>query len=595
MRTLTRTYHLVPVFFGLIIFVSVPGGVVAQIISPGRLSKAHSFLEGISKCTQCHELGEASIITQKCLNCHTPIEKSILEFTGFHGRDEIIEQSCSNCHKDHFGIDFDVLHFDSTEFNHEITGFELDGSHMDIDCGSCHNETSFIVDSTVIAYFNSFDLIPGRESTFLGLNSECRTCHVSDNVHGEQFLAESCASCHTADQWEEASNFDHVDARFQLTGKHIDVACTDCHEPMMFEDTLITRFVEIPFESCENCHEDVHEGRMTHQNGVNRTCESCHSTEGWHRISGSFSESTFSHEETGYPLVGAHINISCRDCHSSRSDENIETHLIAGTENNTYPVPESDACMDCHVDYHEGVFTHSDAGEDCESCHTVESWYPSTFGLQDHNSRSRFELAGAHIATACFSCHMSSNDEQAKPKFAFQDISCLGCHEDENPHGDLAELWAGSQTEECESCHSVQSWSSNIEFDHEAITGYELLGQHAITSCRSCHFEGLETSASNEVFSFSTVSTECSGCHQTESPHQGQFANSVLGTSCGNCHDTESFRMSDFDHSQTSFPLDGGHIGVACSGCHAQEVAEDGTSFTRFFPLSSECSSCHED
>lgn len=601
MRFLSRTYHLVPVFVGLVILISVPGRITAQIISPGRLSESHSFLEGISKCTQCHELGEPNILNQKCLDCHSPVEKSISELNGFHGREEIIEQSCSSCHIEHFGADFDLLHFDSTKFNHEITGFELDGSHDDIECSSCHSETSFIVDSTVIAYFNSFDLIAGKESTFLGLNAECSSCHVDDNSHGNQFLTQGCESCHTTERWEEALNFDHSDARFQLTGQHIDVACTDCHKPMAFNDTLITRFVEIPFGSCENCHEDVHDGRMTQLNSENRTCESCHNTEGWHTISASFSESTFSHEDTGYALIGAHTEISCRDCHSSRNDDEIVTHLIVGTENNTYPVPQSETCMDCHVDYHEGVFEYSQSGADCESCHTSESWYPSTFGLQAHNSRSRFELAGAHLATACFSCHVSSSEdteldlEESKPKFVFEDISCLGCHEDDNPHGDLDQLWEGSHTDNCESCHTEQSWSATLQFNHASVTGYELIGQHSNTSCRSCHFDSSLDNVFGEALSFSTVSAECEDCHQPESPHQGQFEGSVLGESCGNCHDTESFRMTDFDHSLTSFPLDGGHINVACSDCHTQEISEDGQAFTRFFPLSTECSSCHED
>lgn len=601
MIRLAKTYNLEPFFIGLIIIVLVPGGVTAQIISPGKLSEAHSFLEGISRCTQCHQLGEPNIINQKCLDCHTPIQTSILQMTGFHGREEIIVENCSSCHKEHFGTTFDVLHFDSTAFDHSITGFELDGEHNNIECGSCHNETSFIVDSTIVAYFNSFDLIAGREPTFLGLNSQCLTCHMDDNVHGNQFLAESCASCHTTDQWEEAANFDHAEARFQLTGKHVEVTCGSCHESMSFEGDAITRYVNIPFESCESCHEDVHEGRMTQLNGSNSSCESCHTTEDWHRVSGAFSESGFSHEQTGYALVGAHFELSCLDCHRNRNDEWIETSLIAGTENNTYPVPQSENCVDCHVDYHEGAFVHTETDNDCESCHTVDSWYPSTFGLEAHNSRSRFPLTGAHIATACFSCHLPSAadqtglEEEIKPVFEFADISCLSCHDEENPHGNLAELWSGSQTEECESCHSVQSWASDISFDHEAATGYALIGQHAEASCKSCHFESATDVTSIAKMPFNNISAECESCHETDSPHQGQFANSVMGASCENCHDTESFRMSDFDHSLTSFPLEGGHIGVACVDCHTQEIAPDGSPFIRFFPLSSECSSCHED
>ncbi len=45
---------------------------LAAQISPGALSSPHSHLEGISNCTQCHELGN-KVSDNKCLACHTEI------------------------------------------------------------------------------------------------------------------------------------------------------------------------------------------------------------------------------------------------------------------------------------------------------------------------------------------------------------------------------------------------------------------------------------------------------------------------------------------------------------------------------------------
>ena len=42
-------------------------------ISPGKLSRYHESLEGISNCTRCHVLGE-EVSNAKCLECHTPIQ-----------------------------------------------------------------------------------------------------------------------------------------------------------------------------------------------------------------------------------------------------------------------------------------------------------------------------------------------------------------------------------------------------------------------------------------------------------------------------------------------------------------------------------------
>lgn len=588
------TYHL----FLLILCAASSQALHAQLISPGKLSTSHSFLEGISHCTSCHELRNPEIINEKCTSCHTPIQASIDQLSGVHGQPEVIRESCASCHKEHFGAQFDVLHFDSTDFDHSITGFDLDNAHAELECQSCHGESSFLVDSLVLAYRAEYELI-GASSTFLGMDAECAGCHITDNIHGDQFLGESCSTCHTTKEFEGAESFNHNNAAFQLTGAHIDVECKDCHDDLPFEDSLITKYVDIDFESCENCHEDVHEGKLTTLTEPPNTCETCHTTNDWHEFTEEFPESTFDHSETGFLLVGAHNTIECESCHSPRNDELIVTAWQSGSEKNTYPSPISESCADCHVDYHEGVFVHTDKDSDCQNCHTETAWYPSTFGLDAHNTKSQFSLIGAHITTPCFSCHQpeladfSITKATEKPKFRFEDVSCNSCHDKDNPHGDLSTLWEGSSSDDCEACHNENSWNADIEFDHEGITGYALTGAHQLASCESCHFENSVTDRLSDVKSFSLISDECASCHKTDSPHQGQFQNSVIGPSCDGCHTTEAFTLADFDHSRTSYPLDGAHENVACVDCHTTEASADNSIFTRFFPVSSECSSCH--
>lgn len=577
------TYNLLIVT----VFLLCGTAVHAQIISPGKLSKAHSFLDGISHCTTCHELGKPGITNDKCLECHTPIQQSIENLEGLHGRAEIIEQSCAGCHVEHFGSEFDVLHFDSTDFDHSKTGFDIDGAHSDISCESCHDEPSFFVDDVLLEYQKKFDLT-GSHDTFLGLDSECAACHMADNVHGDQFIGESCEFCHTTTEFADVSTFDHNTADFKLTGQHIDVTCEECHQQVAFEDSLMIQFVGIESDMCTDCHEDVHEGRFTELKSPPQTCESCHTTDGWHLLGNGFQESAFDHSDTGYALVGSHMDLTCESCHTKRDDALIRNSWVSGNSSNSYPKPESDTCMNCHVDYHDGVFTHSQSDTDCQSCHTIDAWYPSTFGLEAHNEISRFELLGAHVATPCFSCHQPDDGE--KPTFVFSDISCISCHKADNPHGVLAGLWEGSKSDDCASCHNEQSWTDIASFDHEGVTGYALTGAHTAADCASCHFEGEST----EIMIFSAISTECASCHEPDSPHRGQFEFSVLGPDCETCHTTQSFRLESFDHTRTSFALDGAHINVTCVDCHVTETAPDGSRFNRFFPLSSECSSCHD-
>jgi len=49
---------------------------LGALISPGRLSKAHADLEGISRCSACHERGER-VTAAKCLTCHKPVADRI--------------------------------------------------------------------------------------------------------------------------------------------------------------------------------------------------------------------------------------------------------------------------------------------------------------------------------------------------------------------------------------------------------------------------------------------------------------------------------------------------------------------------------------
>ena len=690
--------YSIPLFlFGLMLY---PSAGHAQLISPGKLSKAHSFLNGISNCVQCHEIRNPSISVDLCLDCHVPVDSTMAQMRGVHGQPAVIDQNCSNCHQEHFGEEFDVLRFDSVGFDHDITGFALTGAHEDAVCQDCHGNGDWIRDQTVLDYQERFGLV-GSHNTFLGLDETCASCHLEESVHGDQFADQSCASCHTTEEWADISGFDHDRARFQLTGLHTDVACESCHATVVQEvdEELveIVKFQGLAFERCEDCHEDVHEGRLdvlwvdggvdggADSNGtdgqgdvtvdggvaagqaavaVELTCESCHLTEGWHQFDEAFPEDLFPHEETGYALLGAHQTLSCESCHTLREDLVIANEWKAGTEMYSYPEPVSETCMDCHVDYHEGVFVHSGRDADCASCHTLTGWVPSDFGLAAHQERSRFQLTGSHIVTPCSACHVSEVSEltgEEKPVFAFDDLSCEGCHEEDNPHGESV-AFRGERGDDggdhgsgdlngvrsdgdrngrdgsypwddvgggCDACHSTASWNQDIQFDHEAQTGYALTGAHAEVRCSSCHFDGAGvadmsgadmTGSDTDAYAggtdadmapesdtslrdtgiqdrlnlvFGPLSDDCMSCHQADSPHQGQFAESVMGPSCDACHTTERFTLDRFDHSRTSFPLDGAHIEVACADCHTQERSPDGTLFTRFFPLESECSACH--
>jgi uncharacterized paraquat-inducible protein A len=76
------TYSRLPKIILMIGFCFYVTQVQTQI-SPGKLSKEHTSLEGISNCTACHDLG-AKISEQKCLNCHKELKTRITQNKGYH-------------------------------------------------------------------------------------------------------------------------------------------------------------------------------------------------------------------------------------------------------------------------------------------------------------------------------------------------------------------------------------------------------------------------------------------------------------------------------------------------------------------------------
>lgn len=551
-----------------------------QLISPGKLSDVHKNLEGVTKCTSCHTLGNKGISNQRCLSCHTPLKAEISKMLGFHAHSSVIDQNCANCHKEHFGRSFEILKWDTTQFDHSKTGYPLIGKHRDISCTSCHNQ-KFITDQSVIKFKGGNNAL---DHTFLGLDKKCATCHESDSPHQDQFTGKDCQSCHTSYDWKDLAAFNHNNTRFQLLGKHIEVSCKNCHQSIaLANNQRMVKYVDLKFGQCLDCHEDPHNGSM------GSACKNCHSVQGWNKLA-NFSERTFDHSTTGYPLLGKHRTVRCASCHNpNTATAGIRRHFASSTLGFSYPHPKSDRCVSCHEDYHKGAFQDVKGGIDCANCHSVDGWLPTSFDTKRHNEESRFTLTGAHLAIPCNQCHQSPN--QKDYTFHFSSLDCKNCHQADNPHGDEFKNKSGETV--CADCHNTDSWTTKIAFDH-STTGFPLTGAHAVIACRSCHKTEQDVHVDFTLKS-GDLPGDCAGCHASDDPHHGQFAQSTIGSNCDDCHNTESFTMQRFDHSRTRFPLEGAHVGVACISCHKTETGKDGQQFVRFRPLKITCESCHEN
>ena len=518
-------------------------------LSPGPLSRPHSHLEGIKKCSNCHKLGSRDV-GPKCLDCHTEIAAMRSGGPGMHAGGDFGE--CVDCHVEHQGEDFDLIYWpDGPEgFDHRTVGFEKSGKHAGLDCRKCHN-AKFVVDAGDLKGRGK-DL--GR--TYLGLDTACTSCH--EDVHGQPEATErACTACHTDESWKPAPLFAHDKTAFPLTGKHRDVACAKCHvsEDGAVESPLV--FAAGSHDTCTDCHRDPHAGAL------GPDCRQCHVTEGWLLIQGD----AFDHSRTRYPLLGRHASVTCAGCHS----EGRKKPLFA-------------ACADCHDDVHRSAALQRPRLMRCEECHTVEGFRPALYSIEKHGG-SGYPLVGAHLATPCDACHrpVGLDSDPGAADLAPAHDSCVACHQD--PHLGHTEKYSGESG--CLTCHGQDSWGG-VTFDHTP-TGFILEGRHLKVDCLACH------PRAESGIGFRGVTRQCGVCHQD--PHGSQFADrrtdDGLAVACETCHVTVDWLAEKFDHDRDSrFALVGGHERVACTACH-RPLEPGNDRLLHFKPLPIACKDCH--
>ncbi len=505
-------------------------------ISPGELVKAHADLEGMSNCTKCHTIGE-KISNDKCLDCHKEIKERIDQKKGYHSSSKV--KTCIVCHSDHHGRNFEIIHFDKKNFDHNETGFKLEGAHIKKDCADCH-KPDFISDPE----------LKKKKKTYLGLNSQCITCH--EDRH-QKTLSNTCSNCHNNDKFKPASKFDHTKTKYQLKGKHTDVSCIKCHKTSIRNGKDFQQFTGLQYKNCANCHKDIHD------NQFGQNCTQCHTEESFKAVKGI---STFDHSKTGYLLTGRHKNVSCKLCH--------KISLTA-----TLP---HEKCTDCHTDYHKGQFSKAGKSPDCSECHSGEGFAPSLFTIEKHNL-TKFKIEGGHLSTPCFECHKKEKD------WNFRKIGekCADCHK--NLHKEVIDAKYFPE-ENCEKCHNVSTWNS-VKFDHN-LTTFKLEGKHAEQSCRKCHFEEKTDGTFIQKFS-SLLNINCENCHTDV--HHTQFKENNQ-TDCINCHGFKDWKPEKFIHDKTRFKLEGGHKNVACIKCH-KEIKDGKSTYINYKIKDIKCTNCH--
>jgi hypothetical protein len=150
----------------------------------------------------------------------------------------------------------------------------------------------------------------------------------------------------------------------------------------------------------------------------------------------------------------------------------------------------------------------------------------------------------------------------------------------------MAEKSANGTPLGCAACHNVNSWIDAKGFDHSA-TSFPLAGAHRAVACSACH---IGPPGGGETV-FKGTATSCEACHMD--PHAGQFAKDKK-TDCKDCHNSERWQPSTFDHdARTSFPLAGGHAGLACDACHKQTQLSANNAVVIYRLAPTKCADCH--
>lgn len=196
-------------------------------------------------------------------------------------------------------------------------------------------------------------------------------------------------------------------------------------------------------------------------------CDACHTTTTWKILK---SKIEYDHTKTGFPLVGAHLQTACSQCHGGGMFRSAIRE-----------------CFVCHADPHQAQL-----GLECERCHTEYAWAPSIFKHEDQN----LFMFGAHKGLDCAGCHKNLIT------FAMPNVQeCGDCH---IPLGATTDHNAYKSIGDCMACHNMNGWSNYPHADE----WFSLTGHHR-RSCETCH---------KQIPNYTTYT--CRDCHRFD--HKGE-------------------------------------------------------------------------
>jgi hypothetical protein len=457
--------------------------------NPNHLTSGFS-----TDCESCHSITSRLWIAQNFQHDFFPL-------TGGHKID-----NCFSCHKSgtFAGLSKVCVSCHLTKYNnttnppHVTTGFGTD-------CQTCHSTTAWQPASFAI-HNNYFPLLGAHATTatcqschngnYNNIPNQCVGCHLDsynnslNPKHSPAGISTACQTCHNSTAWIP-SLFNHAATGFALAGVHATIQCSSCHIGTTSGLNSL----------CVTCHLLNYNSAANHlSQNYPTTCELCHNTSDW-------SQSTFNHQTTPFPLTGAHTTVTCNNCHQ-----------------NGFTIPTT--CASCHqINYNTTTNPNHITlalATTCETCHTTNlGWQPASFPV--HNNY--YVLAGAHTSLTCLQCHNGNYGPTSVP------TDCYSCHTANYNNTTNPNHAAAQFPHECQTCHSQTVWSPST-FNHDQLYFPIYSGSHLNrwTLCSQCH---------QDPSNFLTFTCMSSGCHSqssTDQNHSGVSGYSYVASACYNCH-----------------------------------------------------------
>lgn len=434
----------------------IPHLIVNDLVRPENSTNSNRTFLGLGvACNQCHADEHRSQLGTFCDQCHTPNSWT-----------------------------------PAVRFSHEKTAYPLTGKHLVVSCSKCHSsQESNPEETSLIQKKNSSHVY----TLYKGIAfSNCFPCH-KDSHEGK--FGGDCSRCHNTADFRQVSlaKFDHGKTHYPLEGRHLQVRCEKCHPSGRMTDP-------VSHERCLSCHHDEHQGQFASRPDRG-DCASCHEVAGFKPARYDLEQ----HENSRFPLKGAHLAVACNRCHERKQGEgklNIQKFQF-----------DDRSCRICHRDVHKGQADKWMQQTGCDFCHTTDSWHQSTF---NHDSTT-FPLVGKHQKVTCGKCHQKDQagtvDEVVQLRIT--GTECTPCHQDKH-RGQFDK----EKSADCKHCHTAEGWTV-LNFNHDLDSRFKLEGAHAKVPCRDCHKPLLQSDGSTVIL-YRSLPMDCTSCHAVKAPASGR-------------------------------------------------------------------------